>query len=91
MNTKVKAAALAVSLIGGLAMAQAAYAHETGGKDGTPMGPNMMDQGGMKGMMGMMGQMNEMMANCNQMMKGKTATPEHTPQKDGTKMPEKKG
>ena len=63
LKTVIMAGALAAALLSGTAL----YAHDSGGSQGSMMGPGMMGQGDM---MEMMGQMSQMMAACNQMMQG---------------------
>ncbi len=68
MNWQLRTRVLAAALVIGLAASPLAYAHGSGGSQGSMMGQGMMGQGGMMGMMKMMGQMGQMMATCNQMM-----------------------
>ncbi len=77
MFKNVKRVAIAVAVVGGVAVAAAVYAHDTGshmesGKN--MMAPGMMQDGGMAGMMGMM----SMMAKMGPMMDACTRTMEDT-------------
>ena len=63
MRKSIKALAITSTVIAGLAVAPALYAH-----DSEESGDAMMGQGSMMGMMNMMGQMSEMMEGCNRMM-----------------------
>ncbi len=81
MRKSVKTFLVASTLVAGLAIAPAIYAHDSPGSQGSMMGPGMMGQGGM---MGMMGQMSQMMENCNKLMQGamgkRDRAPEASPQ-----------
>ncbi len=68
MRKSIKALAITSTVIAGLVVAPALYAHDSEDSDDSMMGPGMMGQGGMMGMMNMMGQMSEMMETCNKMM-----------------------
>lgn len=78
MFEDVKRIAIAVAVVGGVAVAAAVYAHDTGsrmGSGGNMMAPGMMQDGGMGGMKGMMSmmammsKMGPMMDTCTGMMK----------------------
>ena len=86
MNWQLRARVLAAALVIGLAASPLAYAHGSGGSQGSMMDQGMMGQGGMMGMMKMMGQMGQMMETCNKMMQGKMEG--HHPQSPGEKSPD---
>jgi len=81
MFKSVKRVAIAVAVVGGVAMAAAVYAHDTGnrmGSGGNTMEPGMMQDGGMAGMremMSMMAKMGPMMDTCTRMMKDTGSAP----------------
>ncbi len=78
MNWQLRTRVVAAALVIGLAASPLAYAHGSGGSQGSMMGQGMMGQGGM---MKMMGQMGQMMETCNKMMQGKMEG--HHPQSPG--------
>jgi hypothetical protein len=80
MNWQLRTRVLAAALVIGLAASPLAYAHGSGGSQGSMMGQGMMGQGGM---MKMMGQMSQMMESCNKMMQG--TMEDHHPQSPGAK------